>query len=538
MRTCFAVLFSAIAATGWRTPPPSFVNMTPSSGIDFVLKNSATPERHQIETMAGGVAAADFNGDGRPDIFFANGALQPRLSKAGAAWHDRLYLNRGDWRFDDATQKAGVAGTGFSFGAAAGDYDNDGDTDLFVAAIPTSHLYRNRGDGTFEDVAAAAGVSNRQPWPIGAAWLDYDNDGRLDLFVVNYVRWDPAAEPYCGRPEQKLRTYCHPKYYQGLPNTLFRNNGDGTFSDVSEASGIAKHTGKGMGVAAGDYDGDGHPDIFVANDAVPNLLFHNQGNGRFAEIALRAGVAFNDDGRALSSMGVDFRDVDNDGRDDIFVTALANETFPLFVNLGKGIFADRTYPSKIGAATLPFSGWGAGAFDFDNDGWKDLFAANGGINDNDVTSGRKPLQPNALLVNGRDGTFRFAPAGDPALHRGAAFADFDGDGGMDIVVTALHARPALLRNVSARGHWIGVRLHGTKSNGDGIGARLRLDAGGRSQWNHVTTAVGYAGSSDARVHFGLGEAAAADQLEIRWPGGAVQVVRNLSAGRTHHVKEP
>jgi hypothetical protein len=517
---------------------PPFTDMTRDSGIAFVLKNGATPERHQIETMAGGVAAADFDGNGLPDIFLSNGARQPELTKPDGSWHNGLYLNRGKWKFEDVTARAGVSGTGFAFGAAAADYDNDGDIDLFVAGMPWSHLYRNRGDATFEDVTVGAGLSNRQQWPIGAAWLDYDNDGTLDLFVVNYVRWNPAEERFCGRPEQKLRTYCDPRYYQGLPNTLFHNNGDGTFSDVSESSGIRNHIGKGMGVAVGDYDKNGLPDIVIANDTVPNMLFRNEGSGRFTEVALEAGVAFSDDGRALSSMGVDLRDLTNDGSEDLFVTALSNETFPLFRSVGRGLFLDVTYPSKIGAATLPFSGWSAGAFDFNNDGWKDLFAANGGINDNDFTSDRKPQQPNALLLNRRDGTFTLSLAGKPALHRGAAFADFDGDGGIDVVVTALHSPPVLLRNTFERGHWVSFRLKGSKSNRQGLGARIHITSAGLKQSNHATTAVGYASSSDASVHFGLGEAALIDRLEIRWPDGTLQVLENIAADKRHEITEP
>jgi hypothetical protein len=514
-------------------------DVTGSSGIRFELQNGGTPERHQIETMVGGVAVADFDGDGRPDIYFANGAPQPSLSKPNGAWHNRLYRNKGNWQFEDITATSGVEGTGFHFGVAAADYDNDGDVDLFVTGMPRSHLYRNRGDGRFEDVAPKAGVENRQQWPITAAWVDYDNDGALDLFVVNYVKWNPATEPFCGDADKKYRTYCHPRYYTGLPNTLFRNNKDGTFTDMSAASGIAAHVGKGMGVAIGDLDGDGYTDIAVANDTAPNFLFHNMKNGTFKEVGLPAGIAFNDDGRALSSMGVDFRDVDNDGRDDLFVTALSNETFPLYRNLGKRMFLDVTYPSQIGAATMALSGWSAGVFDFDNDGWKDLFAANGDVNDNtEMFSSRKSRQPNLLLLNKRDGTFGPSPVGAPALHRGAAFGDLDGDGRIDVVMTVLNGPPVLLRNESKGGHWIGLRLRGTTSNRDGIGARVQLATGAGKQWNHATSSVGYASSSEPVVHFGLGDATQVDAIEIRWPGGKVQTLEKLKADRYHTVTEP
>jgi len=508
------------------------------TGIEFVLENSATPQKHQIETMAGGLAALDYDNDGLPDLYFTNGAAQPSLEKTGPAYYNRLYRNLGGWKFEDATDRAGVRGAGYSMGAAAGDYDNDGWVDLFVTGVGRNILYRNRGDGTFEDVTAKAGVTGKL-WSIAAGWFDYDNDGRLDLFVVQYCRWDPAREPFCGDPKGAFRTYCHPKYYEGLPNVLFHNNGDGTFTDVSEASAIARHIGKGMGVAFGDYDGDGRLDVFVANDTTPNFLFRNEGNGRFHEAALEAGVAFNDDGRALSSMGVDFRDVDNDGREDLFVTALANETFPLYRNLGGGLFADVTYPSRIGAATLAWSGWGTGIYDFDNDGFKDIFSANGDVNDNtELFSSRRSRQHNLLLVNRGDGTFAPQTLGPPALYRGAVFADFDQDGRVDVVVTRFHERPLVLRNTAAGNHWLMLRLEGRRSNRDGIGALVRVTAGGRRQWNRATTSVGYASASDRVVHFGLGRETRASEIEVLWRSGARQVLKDVAGDRYLTVREP
>ena len=505
----------------------------------MILRNGATPEKHQIETMAGGIAIFDYDGDGRLDLYFTNGAIQPQLRKPDASWQNRLYRNQGGWRFEDVTDKAGVPGTGFYFGVAAADYDNDGHTDLFVAGMPSSILYRNRGNGTFEDVTQPARVQNRQQWPIGAGWFDYDNDGRLDLFVVNYVKWEPAAEPFCGDSvHRKYRTYCHPKNYQGLPNTLFHNNGDGTFTDVSAASGIARHAGKGMGVAFADYDADGDPDIFVANDTVPNFLFRNDG-GKFTEVGLQAGVGFNDDGRALSSMGADFRDVDNDGREDVFVTALANETFPLYLNLGTGQFIDATYPNRIGSSTLAFSGWSNGVIDLDNDGLKDLFAANGDVQDNaEVFSSLSSRQRSIVLLNAGTGQFRPMLAGPSGLHRGAAFGDIDGDGAVDAVLTRLSETPVLLRNVSPSRNWIAFRLHGHASNRDGIGAKIRVVTSAGTQWNHMTSAVGYASSSHTPVHFGLGSAAQLDAVEIRWPSGVVQHMKVPKVNTVVDISEP
>ncbi len=513
----------APALAGPAAPPAvTFEDRAAAAGIGFVLRNSATPEKHQIETMPGGVAVVDYDNDGRPDIYFTNGARNGTLEKVDSSYWNRLYRNLGGWKFEDVTATAGVAGAGYSMGVAAGDYDNDGHVDLFVAGVRRNLLYRNLGNGKFEEVTARSGITSGR-WSIAAGWFDYDHDGHVDLFVVNYVVWAPEKEPFCGDPAGRYRTYCHPKFYDPLPNQLYHNNGDGTFTDVSEASGIAAHQGKGMGVAFADYDADGDLDVFVANDTVPNFLFRNEGGGRFLEVALAAGVAFNDDGRALSSMGADFRDIDNDGRPDLFVTALANETFPLFRNLGKGLFADVTYPSRVGRATVALSGWSNGAFDFNNDGYKDLFSANGDVNDNtELFSSRKSRQPPVVLVN--DGaSFTAAEAGPAGMYRGAAFADFDGDGRVDVAASRLNDRAVLLRNTTPKaGHWLALRLEGRRANRDGIGARVKVvTTSGRELFNHATTSVGYASSSDRVVHFGLGDAGKPRSVEVGWPGGAV-----------------
>jgi hypothetical protein len=472
------------------------------------------------------------------DIFITNGARQPGLVKPDAAWWNRLYRNRGNGTFEDVTVKAGLRGEGFSMGAAAADYDNDGRTDLFVAGVRRNILYRNRGNGGFEDVTARAGIHG-EPWSVGAMWFDYDGDGRLDLFVVNYVDWNPDKEPVCTDAATGQRAHCHPRFYPGLPNTLYHNNGDGTFTDVSAASGIRQHVGKGMSAAFAGYDGDGRPDILVTNDSVANFLFHNEGNGHFTETAVRAGVAFNDDGRALSSMGVDFRDIDNDGLPDLFLTALVNETYPLYRNLGKGLFSDFTYRSRVGAATLTTTGWGNGIYDFDNDGRKDLFSANGDLNENaEALSGRAARQTNTVLVQRTDGTFDAVRVGPAARYRGAAFADFDNDGRVDAVVSRLGERPLVLRNTSpGPNHWLGLKLVGRQSNRDGIGALVKIKTGAGRQWNHVTTAVGYASSSDVRVHFGLGAFPRAT-VEVRWPGGLLQQLGEVQGDRYLTVREP
>lgn len=528
MATALALFVSA--------SPPPFEDRTAGSGVDVVLRNWATPQKHQIETMAGGVAVIDFDNDGRPDLFFTNGAEQPGLRKTSRADCNRLFRNLGNWKFEDVTERAGVCGEGYSIAAAAGDFDNDGYADLFVAGVDRNILYRNRGDGTFKDVTAQAGVGNRGRWAAGAGWFDYDNDGRLDLFVVNYVKWDPATEPLCGDPRD--RSYCHPKFYEGLPNALFHNNGDGTFTDVSLRSGIAAVIGKGMSVAFADYDGDGRIDAFVANDTAPNFLFHNEGGGKFREVGLTAGIALNDDGRALSSMGSDFRPVDRK-QPDLFVTALANETFPLFRNQGRGMFSDATYASRIGAATLLLSGWGAGIYDFDNDGRKDVFAACGDVQDNtERHSSRRSRQPNVLLLDRGGLKFEAREAGPPARHRGAAFADFDGNGSVDVVVTRIGESPALLRNRLGGGrHWLDVRLEGVTSNRDGLGAVVRLVTAAGEQWNQATTAVGYASASDRVVHFGLGGEKQAEAVEVLWPSGLHSRVARPAVDRVLTVKE-
>jgi hypothetical protein len=536
-----AVAALTIAAVRGPSAMPSatyFEDRTAHSGIGFVLHNAASPERHLIETMAGGVAVFDYDGDGYPDIYFANGAEQPSLLKTGPQFRNRLYRNRHDWTFEDVTDKAGVGGSGYNIGVAAGDYDNDGHADLFVVGVKGNTLFHNRGDGTFEDVTHAAGLEN-QDWSVAAAWVDYDNDGLLDLFVVNYVKWDPATELFCGDSAREVRTYCHPRFYAPLPNLLYHNNGDGTFTNVSAASGIAAQLGKGMGVAISDYDHDGWMDIFVANDTMPNFLFHNQHNGTFREVGLQAGVGFNDDGRALSSMGADFRDLDNDGQEDLVVTALVNQTFPVFRNLGRGLFKDATYPSHVGLISAPFSGWSLGIFDFDNDGWKDVFVAAGDVQDNtERLSSGKSRQRNLLMLNDGHGAFAGVPIGSPGLHRGVAFGDFDRDGRIDAVVTRLNEAPILLRNTMGAGnHWLALQLVGAKSNRSAIGARVTVRSGGLTQMNHVTSSTGYACSSELAVHFGLGRSSRASSIEIEWPSGTRQTLTNVAADSLLTVRE-
>ncbi len=532
---------SATAQPNPSIAPIRFRNIAGTAGLNFVLENSPTEKKHLVETMTGGVAAFDFDNDGLADMFFTNGAALPSFEKSSPTFHNRLYRNLGGMKFAEVTAKAGLEGAGYSMGAAVADFDNDGFADLFVAGYKHNILYRNRGDGTFEDITLRAGISSKY-WSAAGGWFDYDNDGLLDLFVVNYLDWSPSMDRFCGDPLGKLRVYCHPSHYNGLPNTLYRNRGDGTFEDVSAKSGIATHIGKGMSVAFNDYDQDGRIDAFVTNDTVPNFLFRNLGNGRFDEVALEAGVALTDNGETVSAMGVDFRDIDNDRLPDLIFTALSGETFPVFRNEGGGFFRDFTYPSRLGLASERLAGWSIGIYDFNNDGWKDVFTANSHVTDNieSFSSHEKYRQPNAVFANAGDGTFRdvSAQAGEefrnPRAHRGSAFADFDNDGRIDVVVSVLGEPAELWQNVSTtENHWLRIELEGTKSNRDGIGSQIRIG----NQTNLMTATSGYASASRQGVHFGLGAVEAPPKISIAWPSGTVQQVAPPYINRVLRVVE-
>ena len=515
-----------------------FVDVAEKAGLDFVLEHGPTPSKHLIEAMPGGVAAFDADGDGRTDIYFANGASVPGLEKLFPSQWNRLFRNQGGMRFEDVTERAGLAGAGYCIGAAAADYDNDGDTDLFVAGVDRNFLYRNDGKGRFEDVSRSAGIRSGL-WSVGGVWLDYDVDGLLDLFVVNYLQWSAEFDVYCGDPLADVRSYCDPGLFDGLSNHLYRNLGDGTFEDVSESSGVARHVGKGMAGASADYDFDGYPDIFVANDKMPNFLYRNVGDGTFEETALLAGVALQDHGMAVSGMGVDFRDYDNDGRPDLLFTALAGESYPLFRNTGSGVFRDVTFSSGMSAMSFNRSGWSIGLVDFDNDGWKDVFAANSHVNDTvEHFQATQYRLANSIHANRGDGTFldvRGAGLDAVRAHRGAAFADFNEDGRMDAVVTALGERAELWENVSVgTGNWIAFDLVGSESNRAGIGAQVRI----AGQVNEMTTSVGYASSRHGAVHFGLGAAETVPRVQVRWPSGTVQDLSGILANRVLRVVEP
>jgi len=527
--------------------PIRFEEIAAKAGVHYITATDTTENKNQPQTMVSGVALFDYDGDGYLDIYLVGGASIPSLVKTSPQYWNRLYHNNHDGTFSDVTEKAGLAGAGYGSGVAIGDYDNDGWPDVFLANVTGNQLFHNNGNGTFSDVTAKAGVSGalldgKKMWSVGAGWFDYNNDGLLDLFVVNYCKWEANKDPYC-RVKEGVRGFCHPKNYVSLRNTLYRNNGDGTFSDVSEETGIAKYFGKGMSVTFADYDGDGYPDAFVANDTTQNFLFHNLKGKKFEDVALEAGVGFAADGQARSGMGADFRDVNNDGLPDIWHTAVEREEFPLLINSGHGDFDDQTAASGLGK-TNDMSGWGNGIFDLDNDGWKDLLVARANVMDNIslLNPTRKYEEPVTIFRNLGNGKFADVTdtSGATAAHRGVAFGDLDNDGRVDVVVSVLNGPAKIFHNISdSSKHWILLKLVGTKSNRMGIGAQIKLTAeDGSKQWNEVTTAVGYASSSDSRVHFGLAANARVKEIEIRWPSGIKQVLHDVAANQILTVEEP
>ena len=528
-----------------------FEDVTGRSGLDFTTNSSPTPNKNQPETMVSGIGLIDYDNDGWLDIFIINGAAIPSLKKESPKYYNRLFHNNHDGTFTDVTEKAGLIGDGYDMGVAVGDFDNDGWEDIYVASVTKNHLYHNNGDGTFTDVTDKAGVGSpmykgQKMWSAAAGWVDYNNDGKLDLFVSNYCRWEVNKDPMC-LSGGRLRAYCHPKFYEPLPSTLYRNNGDGTFTDVSDETGISKKLGKGMGIGFNDYDGDGFVDIFVANDNMPNSLFHNLKGKAFEEIAMDAGVAYSENGKAVSGMGIEFRDFDNDGLPDIWHTATELETFPLFRNRGGGIFIDVTGRSGLARPTLEMSGWSNGAADFDNDGLKDLFVARGNVLDNIAEfSNRTYGEPNSIFRNVGKMTFEDVTAQtgtDMQLsepYRGAVIGDLFNDGHMDLVVTVLNGKTRVLRNVTANdNNWVAFKLVGTKSSRMAIGAQIKITTeDGKNQYDIVSTSAGYGASRDPRAHFGLGAFKAIKQVEIRWPSGERQILRDLPANRIHRVEEP
>jgi len=541
-------MFRSLATFG---PRNIFEDVTARSGIRFKHESSPTSQKYLPESMGAGVAMFDYDNDGWLDLFFANGArLQdpvPReasLDKADPRYWNRLYHNNRDGTFTDKTEEAGLQGRLYGMGVATADYDNDGNVDLLVTNLGGNILYHNNGDGTFTDVTEKAGV-NGSGWCTGACFVDYDRDGRLDLIVTRYVQWDFSLNVYCGEHRPGYRSYCHPDQFEAMTHLVFHNNGDGTFTDVSKKCGIAGSPGKGLGIAINDFDGDGWPDIFVANDSVPEQLFRNNRNGTFSEIALLSGLAYDQNGHAFAGMGVDAGDYKNSGWPSVFVNALANQKYKLFQN-SKGTFDDVTDSIGLGASTMSHSGWGTKWIDYDNDGWLDLFVAQGHVMDNiELTEPTlHHLEPPLLLKN-EQGRFFNVSGGSgsifttPISARGAAFGDLDNDGFMDIAINCNDGHAIILRNRGNNGnHWITFNLIGASSNRDAIGAKIRLLTGAGQQTRFVSTAGSYISASDKRAYFGLGTSKKIDFVEITWPSGIVQRLESVSVDQILTVKEP
>jgi hypothetical protein len=517
--------------------------------VDFVHQAPRSPRKYLLETMGSGVALFDYDNDGRLDLFLVNGApfgeFVPKGTipqKSGPQYWNRLYHQKPEGTFEDVTGKAGLMGTGYGMGVAVGDYDNDGFEDLYVTALGGNKLYHNNGDGTFTDVTQRSGVGGNG-WSTSAAWVDLDNDGYLDLVVLRYIQWD-WNDIWCGVDSN--RGYCHPDVFSPISMLVYHNNGDGTFAEEAAKLGLDK-LAKALGIAIADYDLDGHPDLFVANDSMVDFLFHNKGDGTFEEVGLESGTAVDGNGRTFAGMGVDFSDYDNDGRPDLVVDNLANQKYAIYRNTGDLSFNYESDTTGVGSITLLHSGWGVRFIDYDNDGWKDLFFAQ--AHDLDTIEKTFPqlhYREAPLLLRNIAGK-RFVDVGpisgspftQPWVSRGLAIGDIDSDGRVDAVLTENGGPAHILMNYTrTSNHWIGFKLVGHKSNRDGIGAVIRINTSSGSQWYTVTTASSYLSSSDVRAHFGLGHDAAVKSVEIRWPSGIVQILKDVPGDSYLNVDEP
>lgn len=538
------------AAEPISAPPGVFTDVTAKSGIHFLHRASPTSKKYLLETMGAGVALFDYDNDGLLDLYLVNGAplsdpTPPGTipKKSGPSYWNRLYHQKKDGSFEDVTERAGVAGVGYGMGVATGDYDNDGYEDLYVTEFGHNILYHNNGDGTFTDVTAEAGVGS-DGWSTSATWVDYDNDGRLDLIVARYMSWD-FSDIWCGEHEPGRRAYCHPNLFKPISLLLYHNEDGKHFREVSREAGMTT-PGKGLGVAIADYDHDGNIDIFVANDSMQEFLFHNKGGGKFEDVGLETETAVDGDGRTYAGMGVDFADYNNDGWPDLIVTDLGNEKYASYTNSRDGTFTYATYLNGLAGITLLHSGWGVRLLDYDNDGWKDLFVAQGHVLDTiDISTPtlhyREPL---LLARNTGRGFVDVSKASGQIFSqqwaaRGMASGDIDNDGRQDVVITTSNGPAYVLRNETpATNHWITLKLIGTKSNRDGIGAAIRLITAAGLQYATVTTGGSYCSASDVRPHFGLGKDKVVRDIEIRWPSGIVQHLSEVPADRILSVREP
>lgn len=517
---------------------PLMRDVTKETGITFVHTDGSSGRRYIMETVTCGLALFDYNNDGLLDIYFVNGAPLPGAPARNPPPRNELWRNDGNWHFTNVTDQAGVGDTGFGMGVTVGDYDNDGWPDIFVNNYGPNKLYHNNGDGTFTDVTDQAGVGGGNRMGAGAAFLDYDNDGDLDLYVANYVKF--TEQSHRVHYVKGYPMYAGPRDFPPEPDQLYRNNGDGTFTDVSMETGIGTHAGSGMGIVCSDYDNDGDTDVFVLNDVAGNFLFRNDGQGHFEEVGLETGFAYNGSGDELGSMGIDCGDYDNDGWLDFFMTSYQAELPVLYRNLGNGTLEDVTVVTGAGQGCLPYVNWGTGLIDFNNDGWKDLFIACGHLQDNiDLYDDSTAYAVrNILLLNRGNGTFedvsrRCGDGLDPVYSsRGAVFGDLDNDGDIDIVVLNSREKPTIIRNDQRSGnHWVQITLRGVQSNRDAVGAKIRIVAGGLTQVDEVHSGRGYQSYWGPRLHFGLGRAAVIDRIEIHWPSGKTQVFEHLPVDR-------